>query len=38
MVMQAVEYARENHLKIIPLCPFARKVFDKRQDIQDVRR
>lgn len=36
MVMAAVEYARQNNLKIIPLCPFAKSVFDKTPDIRDV--
>lgn len=36
MVMAAVEYARENGLKIIPLCPFAKSVFDKTPEIHDV--
>ncbi|MEM7108172.1 MAG: GNAT family N-acetyltransferase [Bacteroidota bacterium] len=36
MVLSAVEYARKNHLKILPLCPFAKSVFDKRVEIQDV--
>lgn len=36
MVMAAVEYARENNLKIIPLCPFAKSVFDKVEEIRDV--
>lgn len=36
MVMAAVEYARENNLKIIPLCPFAKSVFDKVAEIRDV--
>lgn len=36
MLMKAVEYARENNYKIIPLCPFAKSVFDKTTDIQDV--
>lgn len=36
MVLAAVEYARENNLKIIPLCPFAKSVFDKVEDIRDV--
>jgi len=36
MVMKAVEYARANHLKIMPLCPFAKSVFDKNPDITDV--
>lgn len=36
MVTAAVEYARENSVKIMPLCPFAKAVFDKNEDIQDV--
>ena len=36
MVAQAVTYARENNIKIIPLCPFAKKVFDKTQEFRDV--
>lgn len=36
LVMKAVEYARNNNLKIIPLCPFAKSVFDKTPDINDV--
>mgnify|MGYP003574859855 FL=1 len=36
LVMKAVEYARANHLKIMPLCPFAKSVFDKNPDIADV--
>lgn len=37
MVMKAVEYARQKQVKIIPLCPFAKKVFDRDQSLQDVR-
>lgn len=37
LVMAAVEFARENKLKIIPLCPFAKSVFDKVAEIQDVK-
>ena len=37
LVMEAVEYARDNDLKILPLCPFAKKVFDQEDGIQDVR-
>ncbi len=37
MVMEAVDFARNNNLKIIPLCPFAKSVFDKVAEIQDVR-
>jgi predicted GNAT family acetyltransferase len=36
LVMAAVEYARKNNLKIMPLCPFAKSVFDKTQEIHDV--
>lgn len=36
LVMAAVNYARDNKLKIIPLCPFAKSVFDKTADIRDV--
>lgn len=36
MVMQAVEMARENNTKILPLCPFAKSVFQKVEEIQDV--
>ncbi len=30
LVHTAVEYAMANHIKIIPLCPFAKSVFDKK--------
>jgi uncharacterized protein len=36
LVMKAVEYARNNHIKILPLCPFARSLFDKTPEIADV--
>ncbi|URM35324.1 GNAT family N-acetyltransferase [Flavobacterium anhuiense] len=36
LVMAAVDYARANNLKIIPLCPFAKSVFDKVPEIHDV--
>lgn len=36
LVMKAVTYARENQLKIMPLCTFAKSVFDKNPDIADV--
>ncbi|MEO8769163.1 MAG: GNAT family N-acetyltransferase [Ferruginibacter sp.] len=32
LVNHAAEHARANHLKIIPICPFAKKVFDKRRE------
>jgi len=36
MVAKAVEFAREKGIKIIPLCPFAKKVFDKTPEFRDV--
>lgn len=36
LVMHAVEYARENNLKILPVCPFAKSVFEKTESISDV--
>lgn len=32
----AVQFARERQVKIIPLCPFAKSVFDKEPSIRDV--
>tara|TARA_R110001592_G_scaffold88299_1_gene260020 strand:- start:1251 stop:1529 length:279 start_codon:yes stop_codon:yes gene_type:complete len=36
MVTKAVEFAREKGIKIVPLCPFARSVFDKVKEFNDV--
>ncbi len=36
LVMKAVEFARASNIKIIPLCPYARSVFDKTPEIADV--
>lgn len=36
LVMAAVEYARANVLKILPLCPFAKSVFERTTEIKDV--
>lgn len=36
MVAKAVEFAREKNVKIMPLCPFAKKVFDKTPEFGDV--
>jgi uncharacterized protein len=36
LVHTAVEYARSHQLKIIPLCSFAKSVFDKKPDYADV--
>ncbi len=36
LVDTAVEYARTNNIKIIPLCPFANAVFKKKPEYADV--
>lgn len=33
---RAVAFAREKSVKIMPLCPFAKSVFDKDPSIRDV--
>lgn len=36
LVMAAVAFARTRHVTILPLCPFARSVFDRTPEIADV--
>jgi len=36
LVAAAVDYARKNHLIILPLCPFAKSVFDRTPAYADV--
>ncbi|HEY1044877.1 MAG TPA: GNAT family N-acetyltransferase [Bacteroidia bacterium] len=36
MLAKAVEFAREKGIKIIPLCPFAKSVFNKEEQYKDV--
>ncbi|HLO72360.1 MAG TPA: GNAT family N-acetyltransferase [Flavobacterium sp.] len=36
MVIKAVEFARDKNIKIIPLCPFAKSVFDKTPEFRYV--
>ncbi len=36
LVTKAVEYARSKGIKILPLCPFAKSVFDKTPEFHDV--
>jgi uncharacterized protein len=38
LVAAAVERARSDGIKILPLCPFAKSVFEKTPDFADVRR
>lgn len=36
MVEKSVEWARQNQLTILPLCPFAKSVFAKKTEYADV--
>lgn len=36
LVLAAVDYARRKNIKILPLCPFAKSVFERTKDIQDT--
>jgi uncharacterized protein len=36
LVLAAVDFAREHGFKILPLCPFAKKVFVKDELLHDV--
>lgn len=39
LVKKAVDYAREKQIRIMPLCPFAKAVFDKKhEEFADVLR
>lgn len=37
LVMKVVEYARENNLKIVPVCSYAKRVFNSDESLNDVR-
>lgn len=37
LVEAAIEYAREQQIKILPLCLFAAAVFKKRSEYSDVK-
>ena len=36
LVRAAVEWARKENVKLLPLCPYARSVFDKTPEYSDV--
>lgn len=36
LVTAAVNFARQQKIKILPLCPFARAVFEKTPEFADV--
>jgi predicted GNAT family acetyltransferase len=36
LVAEGVKFARENDLKIVPLCPYTKKIIDEKSEFQDV--
>lgn len=38
LFLELVELARNEHRKVMPLCPFARSMFEKNKDKWDVLR
>ncbi|MEN0002695.1 MAG: GNAT family N-acetyltransferase [Bacteroidota bacterium] len=36
LVLAAVDWARESNKRVLPLCPFAKSVFNKTPEIRDV--
>ncbi len=36
LVMEAVAHVRANDMQIMPLCPFAKSVFQKTPELEDV--
>ena len=36
MVLAAVDYARAEAIRILPLCPFAKKTFERDPSLQDA--
>ncbi|APG61388.1 GNAT family N-acetyltransferase [Christiangramia salexigens] len=36
LVLSAADFARKNEIKIVPLCPYAKHVFEKEKELQDL--
>ena len=36
LIYHVANYAREMNIKILPLCPFARRIFQQDKDLHDV--
>ena len=36
LLEQLVDFVRKENIKVIPLCPFAKATFRKREDLRDV--
>ncbi|WP_339864066.1 GNAT family N-acetyltransferase [uncultured Algoriphagus sp.] len=36
LLKELVEYVRKEEIKVIPLCPFAKAMFQKKEELRDV--
>ncbi|WP_425638186.1 GNAT family N-acetyltransferase [Algoriphagus yeomjeoni] len=36
LLKDLVDYVRKEDIKVIPLCPFAKAMFKKKEELQDV--
>lgn len=36
LVAEGVKFARQNNLKVIPLCPFAKATIERTPEFQDI--
>lgn len=36
LLSHIIDYVRKNEIRVIPLCPFAKSVFEKDESIRDV--
>ena len=36
LVAEGINFARENNLKVTPLCPFAKAIIERTPEFQDV--
>lgn len=36
LVMKGIDYAKEKNVKIIPLCPYAKKVMEKDENLHEI--
>jgi uncharacterized protein len=36
LVLAGIEFARNKNVKVMPLCPYAKSVFDKNAEYKDV--
>jgi len=36
LLMELVDFVRKENIKVIPLCPFAKAMFQKKEELRDV--